>query len=331
MIVNNRIRTSLVALSLAAALAITPRPSLSSGIAGDGASMDTSACPPVSLPEPGELHGSTPTAPNWRVSSYRLKDMDIDAAFGEPADPWSQRMNLGLIVPFFTLWADGDEHAKLLSVARDSVTVGDVFDAVTAEDGNFRWEYDGTVFNLLPSSSTKLRLVADVLERRLSRFEVAGVTPGVAEDLLRLQARAEGIESILGLRSYSPEQVLKGRGRELWPSELISIRLEHPTIRQCLNAIAAADPPSGWSASFTSGGIKLTVHGMHAHGPSVPPGPYGKELLQFSLIIKDNESKLAAAPPNERGLYEKILESFRARYRKAFEKNERCLKPGGEK
>lgn len=322
---RRRIRPSLAALSLAAAVFITPRPSLSMG----GASLDASTCPPVPPPDPGELHGSTPTAPNWRVSSYRLKDLDIDQAFDEPAHPWSQRMNLGIIEPFFSLWDDEDEHVKLLSVARDSVTVSDVFDAVTAADGNFRWEHSGTVFNLLPSSSTKLRMVADVLERRLSRFEVSGVKPGVAEAMLRLQAREEGIESILGFGSYSREQVLNGKGtREPWSNELISVKLEYPTIRECLNAIVAADPPSGWLARFTSGGIELKVHVAHSHGPPVPPGPYGKDLLQYSLLIKDTEAKLAAAPPDRRRLHENELEMFRAIYRAASEKNEMCMKSG---
>lgn len=300
-------------------------------------------CP---YPQAGE-HGAPPAMPGWRIDSYELREKPIHHAFYEAADSWSGFLNLGFVWP---LADDGPTETapKQISVSLTSTTVAAVFEAVTAADGSYTWKQEGIVFNVLPKPSTKARLVADVLERRLPRFDVVDVGSSEAWVRLILAARKHGITSIAGFRPIPPEE-MKGLTRSARPVkyERFTLRLKNPTLRECLNAIVSADPPSRWWAYWTSRGISLNVLERHSayreDFPQLPlPGPFGRELTllrrqieqaeQRYLDVKDRgytpggedrESFLKAMP--------KRIQADRAWYRERFEKNERCMRKRGLK
>ena len=65
------------------------------------------------------------------------------------------------------------------------------------------------------------------------------------------------------------------RQRILPPGYSTSISLNNPTIRQALNAIVIADPPSYWTVEYNrdDGGIVISPNCPHAHsvGKKIPP------------------------------------------------------------
>lgn len=292
-------------------------------------------------------HGAPPAMPEWQIGTYDLHEKPIQHAFYEAADPWGGFLNLGILWPLGTNFPT-EAAVKQISVSLTSATVGAVFDAVTAADGSYAWKQEGIVFNVLPKPSTKTRLIADVLERRLPRFDVVDVDYSEAEVELILAARKHGITSIRGFSPIPPEE-RKGLTRlaRRVKYERFTLRLNNPTLRECLNAIVSADPPSQWWAYWTSQGIRLNVFGNHPvyreDYPHVPPlGPFGRELQMLQRDLQQREQTYREVKngahlnsQEERDLYLSIklkgIQDDRARYRELLDRNERCLRKRGLK
>lgn len=291
-------------------------------------------------PYTGFMHGAPPAMPDWPVGSYELRGKSIIDVFGMEAEPWGPFLNTGMVWPLSQRFPE-EVPVKELSVSLSSTTVGGVFDALTEADGRYSWRQEGIVFNVLPKPANKTRLAADVLERRLSRFDVDDVDIWEAGIRLVLAARKEGLSSVLGF-SVPDDVMARGPMRKYVKYERFSLHLKNPTLRECLNAIVSADPPSAWTVIVTRTGIDIVVRPTHEHLPEnypnlPPPGPFGRKLTDLRQLIEGEEIRFRNAKKDpwtpsgwERASYlkskEMNLEAYRAHYRKLVEANERCLK-----
>lgn len=143
------------------------------------------------------------------------------------------------------------EHPRLqepkmrrISLSMSSVTVREALNALVKADGSYSWAADGDVVNFIPKKRNKKLIdVVKTLNQIIPLYEVEGVDISDAIQELRKQAAAQGITGLPLLKDW-------GAARDpAWEMEgIFDLKLKNKTVRECLNAIVAADSPAYWIA-----------------------------------------------------------------------------------
>jgi len=214
-----------------------------------------------SLPE----HGSRPARLDDAVARFHADDRSIAAALAGSADStddaWLMGLNLGFI---YTHDPARDLRGPIrIRIDRTGASVRDVLDALTSADTNYSWVQDGTAIDFVPFRPEPQSIdVSSILEQTLPSFTVDNETMIEAVASLIEQAQAQGVTGLSG-----PQRPRASREVEGWFSdeEKISLSLTGKTVRQCLNAIIAADSPAEWMAFPRGKIVKITATPKHAH------------------------------------------------------------------
>lgn len=143
------------------------------------------------------------------------------------------------------------EHRRLqepkmrrISLSMSSVTVREALDTLVKADGSYSWVADGDVVNFVPKKRNKKFMdPVKILNQVIPVYEVEGVDISDAIQELRKQAAAQGVTGLPPLKDW-------GAARDpAWEMEgVFGLKLKNKTVRECLNAIVAADSPAYWLA-----------------------------------------------------------------------------------
>lgn len=156
-----------------------------------------------------------------------------------------------------------ESKMRRISLSMSSVTVRMALDALVKLDGTYSWEADGDVVNFLPKKKNKKVLdPIKTLNQVMPIFEVENVDIRDAVQELKKQALAQGIKGLL-----APELDWRSRAKDVaWEWEgLFSLKLKNKTIRECLNAIVASDPPAYWQAVPFLNEVSINAVPSHTH------------------------------------------------------------------
>jgi hypothetical protein len=210
-------------------------------------------------------HGSQPTQLNDVVRALHSVDPSIGAALRGSVDAAGDAWRMGLNLGFAYSHDPARDLRKSVGLQIDlaSATVRNILDALTAADTNYYWVQDGSVIDFLPRHPEANSLdVAAVLSQRLPRFTVQNETMVEAIASLIEQAQAQGVTGLFG-----PKRPRASREVQGWFSddEKINVSLTGKTVRECLNAIVAADSPSEWIAFPGNKNVKVTATPKHLH------------------------------------------------------------------
>lgn len=165
------------------------------------------------------------------------------------------------------------EHPRLqepkmrrISLSMSSVTVREAIGALVKADGSYTWVSDGDVVNLMPKKrNEKYMDPVRTLNQVIPAFNVEKVDiPGAVQELMK-QASAQGVKGL-----PPPQENWRPFAQDpAWEREgIFSLKLKNKTVRECLNAIIAADPPAYWKAyplkDFVSiGAVPAHIHTGH--------------------------------------------------------------------
>lgn len=161
------------------------------------------------------------------------------------------------------------EHPRLqepkmrrISLSMSSVTVREALDALVEADGSYSWVSDGDVVNFMPKKRNKKFMdPVRILNQVIPVFDVENVDIGGAVQELKIQAAAQGIRGLV-----PPQENWKSLLDPAWERDgIFSLKLRDKTVRECLNAIIAADVPAYWEAMPLKDYVFIGAVPAHIH------------------------------------------------------------------
>jgi len=231
-------------------------------------------------------HGSRPTMVDDVVNSFVVKDLNMWDALGGLDDCMNANLNIGTI--YYDYIVHQESIQPKLNLALGSTTVRGVLDALMAADTSYYWVADGFVINLIPRVHHPNFDVVTLLEQRLNKFKVTQEYMDDAVSELVTQAIAQGARGLVGPSKTSPDMQAEQRGLIPQSGIKISISLRNKTVRECLNAIVAADPPAYWIAQPTVpfGYVRINALASHGHVFKYPQ-PNQRELDEILRLMRE--------------------------------------------
>lgn len=156
----------------------------------------------------------------------------------------------------FSLFDQYRKNTHRFSINMSSKTKREVLNEIVRQNPGYYWDEKGGVVNIQPYYIGKDSGTVSWLDKTIPQFKVNKVPVFLAGEYLVHLANENGIS----LTTYeSVRSAQKGGGAfnvkrledvsEYSPNELISVTINRKaSIRECLNAIVAANPPARWSA-----------------------------------------------------------------------------------
>lgn len=181
-------------------------------------------------------------------------------------------------------------HKKTVrfSVNISSMSKREILNEIVRHNPGYSWEEKDKVVNIQPYKVDKDSATSSLLDRTIPSFEVNKISiPLAANYLLRL-ANENGIP----LTTMERERALKegvplldsGKAEDLKPyspSELITVSIgRRVSIRDCLNAIVAANPPASWLTVKYGDMILVDVHDPKFYSDSPIPKTTSTPILR---------------------------------------------------
>ncbi|MDE2293137.1 MAG: hypothetical protein KGL53_13735 [Elusimicrobia bacterium] len=176
---------------------------------------------------------------------------------------------MGLIAKGMTAGVAVDPDTEpSVTVHLKATTRRKVLDALLAQSPGYAWSVSSGVVVVEPVSvSTSSPLAA--LGRKVSRFSVSGAAVPVAVRVLRAQAYKDGLP-VQGMLMPSARQ-LKLLSSRTPPEDMVSVSLASVTLRDALDAVVRARPPSWWLAMpLRDGHLALMADSVELGGRGRP-------------------------------------------------------------
>lgn len=162
------------------------------------------------------------------------------------------------------------EHPKLqepkmrrISLSMSSVTVREALNALVKADGSYSLVSVGDVVNFVPKKRNKKFMdPVKILNQVIPVYEVEGVNISDAIQELKIQAAAQGVKGL-----PAPQKDWRSIAQDsAWERDgVFSLNLKNKTVRECLNAIVAADSPAKWLAIPFSDYVFIGAVPSHYH------------------------------------------------------------------
>lgn len=151
---------------------------------------------------------------------------------------------------------------RRISLSMSSVTVREALDALVKADGSYFWVGDGDVVNFIPKKRNKKFMdPVKTLDQVIPVFDVEKVDIPDAVQQLKIQAAAQGIKGL-----SPPQENWHSTEDPAWEREgIFSLKLRNKTVRECLNAIIAADVPAYWRAMPLKDYVFIGAVPAHMH------------------------------------------------------------------
>ena len=162
---------------------------------------------------------------------------------------------IGLEVKF-SLDDSDEKKTREFSLNVSSMSRWKILDEIVRRNPGYYWKEKDGIVNILPSQPDKDFGAISPLDMTIPRFEVHQITPLFAVEYLRRLGNEHNIPITTPLHEVAIKRGIKldDSGKlehpEAYdPEQLIDVVIPHEvSIRDCLNAIALADPPAHWRA-----------------------------------------------------------------------------------
>lgn len=164
------------------------------------------------------------------------------------------------------------EKTNLFSVSVSSKPKREVLDEIIKQNPGYAWSEVNGVINIQPYETSNSLSSVSVFDKTIPDFEVHGIpTEWALERLVEIGAQngipLTTLNRVMALRHGikwpAVDEVVKKGFKYTSPEELITVVIKHKvTIRDCLNAIVLANPPSRW-ISTREGDKTLLRIGSH--------------------------------------------------------------------